>query len=361
MKSKTNWMYYTYAVVATASLGALMANKDLLGVFSPLFLWISLSLMLFVAYELSIIIHEAGHLCFGLWTGFSFVSYRYRDILIKKDELGKFSVHRYSIQGTGGQCLMLPPDKEDVPIFLYNAGGVIFNNLQALLAVVIVVLLPKGNVFSLFLLALAFVGLLVGFLNWMDAKGLINDGRNHRDLKRSERSREAMVIVLRAHALLSEGYLLSTLKLGDHDYTYYDANVGIEYNLLAFMSESAFNRLDFDRGFAIFDVLMNSTLESMMDHLVALEYYMMLLVYDVERAKSFYIAHRHSIDTGRKFVKKLPNHELLSLFEGVYLRGMYDESLMETYLSKIASHPLPGSVNDNNRILDLFADAVNNL
>ena len=34
---------------------------------------------------------------------------------------------------------------------------------------------------------------------------------------------------------------------------------------------------------------------------------------------------------------------------------------METYLSKIASHPLPGSVNDNNRILDLFADAVNNL
>ncbi len=361
MRSKVNWIYYSVVVIITASMGWILAYKELLTGTPFMSLVIFFVIFLLIAFELSIIIHESGHLCFGLLTGYSFVSYRYRSILWKKDESNKLVMMRYSLAGTGGQCLMLPPDAEEVPVYLYNAGGVIFNNIQSFISIMIVMLLPNGTGFSLFLLVFAFVGLLLGFMNWMESKGLTNDGRNHRDMKRSDRSKEALLIVLRANAMMSEGKLLSTLSLGEHDYSYYDKDVAIEYNLMAFMTDQAFNRLEFERGFAILEELMKSTLGIMMDHLVKLEYYMMMLMVDVDIAKDFYVENKKSIELGRKLVKTQPVYELVKMFEGVYLDGVYDEKLMLVFSEKSARHPLPGSVNDSDKILGLFAEAISNL
>ena len=42
---------------------------------------------------------------------------------------GKLSVKRHRVLGTGGQCLMIPPEvqPENAPFALYHLGGVIFN------------------------------------------------------------------------------------------------------------------------------------------------------------------------------------------------------------------------------------------
>ena len=65
-----------------------------------------------LSYFLQIVVHEAGHLVFGLLTGYQYSSFRIGSFMwVKLD--GKIRLKRYSMSGTGGQCLMAPPDMAD--------------------------------------------------------------------------------------------------------------------------------------------------------------------------------------------------------------------------------------------------------
>ena len=99
---------------------------------------------LILAVFVQIILHEGGHLIFGLATGYRFVSFRVGSLTLIKEK-GKFRFKRFSISGTGGQCLLSPPDKpyEQLPYFWYNAGGVLMNLLTAILALVLWVAYPE--------------------------------------------------------------------------------------------------------------------------------------------------------------------------------------------------------------------------
>lgn len=84
---------------------------------------------LVVAFVLNLILHEAGHMVFGLLTGYKFLSFRIFTYTLVKEESG-WKWKKFSISGTAGQCLMIPPkvDRvEDVPYFWYNVGGVLVN------------------------------------------------------------------------------------------------------------------------------------------------------------------------------------------------------------------------------------------
>ncbi len=63
-------------------------------------------LELYLALILQIIIHEGGHLLFGLYSGYRFSSFRIGSFMWLK-EGGSLKLKRLSIAGTGGQCLML--------------------------------------------------------------------------------------------------------------------------------------------------------------------------------------------------------------------------------------------------------------
>ena len=82
----------------------------------------------FVSLYIHLILHEAGHLIFGLLSGYDFVSFRIGSLILVKEE-GRYKFKRYSLAGTGGQCLMSPPDYNDgnYPYVLYNLGGIIVN------------------------------------------------------------------------------------------------------------------------------------------------------------------------------------------------------------------------------------------
>ena len=89
---------------------------------------IGLFLVMYVAIFMQLMIHEAGHLVFGLLSGYKFSSFRIFSFMwIKEGE--KIKLRRLSIAGTGGQCLMSPPDMVDgrIPLVLYNLGGSLMN------------------------------------------------------------------------------------------------------------------------------------------------------------------------------------------------------------------------------------------
>lgn len=76
-----------------------------------------------VAVAILIPIHEAGHLVCGLLTGYDFVSFRIFNFTFIKNG-GKTRVKKFAVAGTGGQCLLTPPDLplKKIPTRWYNAG-----------------------------------------------------------------------------------------------------------------------------------------------------------------------------------------------------------------------------------------------
>ena len=94
-------------------------------------------LLVFAAYFIQMVIHESGHLVFGLLSGYKFISFRVGNVMFIR-ESGKLRIKLYNIAGTGGQCLMMPPPwTENLPTVLYNFGGCIMNFLSAILFIAV--------------------------------------------------------------------------------------------------------------------------------------------------------------------------------------------------------------------------------
>lgn len=122
-----------------------------------------------IAFILQIIVHEAGHLFFGLLSGYKFISFRVFDFKIIKDENGKLKIRFERLAGTGGQCLMRAPQyfEGKFKYKLYLLGGVIFNIVFSIVSWLI---LPSYYtlLFSLIGFALAFLNLIpMGFNDGM--------------------------------------------------------------------------------------------------------------------------------------------------------------------------------------------------
>ena len=130
---------------------------------------------------LQTILHEAGHLVFGLASGYRFVSFRIGSLMWQKDG-GKLRFCRFQLAGTGGQCLMAPPDLTDgkMPYKLYNLGGALMNLITAALAAGLVVLCWNSRILRVFFILMALVGVGAALTNGIPLRvgGVDNDGRN---------------------------------------------------------------------------------------------------------------------------------------------------------------------------------------
>lgn len=163
-----------------------------------------------IAFVLHIIVHEGGHLVGGLLTGYRFVSFRIFSLtLLRRD--GRYIVRRFNIPGTGGQCIMLPPegDAAKVPFVIYNAAGVAANILLTAAAVPYFFIHSADSGMFAFLLALFIViaGLWTAIINGIPMKinGMYNDAGNIRLMLRDMQVRHHFVLQLRAHALCQNG------------------------------------------------------------------------------------------------------------------------------------------------------------
>lgn len=211
-----------------------------------------LFLAVVTAIYAQIIIHEVGHLVFGLNTGYQFVSFRVGNLtLIKRS--GKYMLKRYYVPGTGGQCFMMPPESSDnnLPYKLYNLGGVIFNFISSIIAILLVLLFDLPVFLNVFFLSFAIFGLIFGILNGIPMKisGIANDGYNIRLLNNDKISRKAFHLQLKVNGLQSEGIRIKDMpenwfELPD------DANMNNNLNLSIKILKSSWymDQLRFDEA-----------------------------------------------------------------------------------------------------------------
>lgn len=160
------------------------------------------------------IIHEAGHLLFGLMSGYRFSSFRIGSLMWIKEN-GRLRLRRFSLAGTGGQCLMMPPPMVDgrFPYVLYNLGGVILNVLAGLLFLGLCMLLRRLPVLSAVFLVAALIGFITAITNGipMRLNMVDNDGMNALSLGKHPEALRAFWLQLTMNARLAQGERLKDM------------------------------------------------------------------------------------------------------------------------------------------------------
>ncbi len=167
--------------------------------------FVLLLVFFYLGFIIQIALHEAGHLVFGLWTGYRFLSYRIFSLMWLRQD-GRILFRRLSLAGTGGQCLLAPPDwSEDFPYVLYNLGGVLMNVITALLFWALAFLCPPALRLLLRLTAVA--GLASALTNGLPLRvgPIDNDGRNILSIRRSPAARRAFWLQMKLGELQAAG------------------------------------------------------------------------------------------------------------------------------------------------------------
>lgn len=162
-----------------------------------------------LSYLIHIILHELGHLVFGLATGYSFVSFRVGSLVVTKED-GRFKVRKFSIPGTAGQCLLMPPEMKDgrFPYVIYNLGGVILNFAVSVVSFFLALSLnPTNYLARISLIIFTLGGLIVVITNGIPLKisGVANDAHNVMSMMKDEDARRGFYLQLRVNGLLHQG------------------------------------------------------------------------------------------------------------------------------------------------------------
>ncbi len=184
------------------------------GALSILFEIIILMFCIYVAIIIQIAIHEGGHLIGGLLSGYKFSSFRIFNFMWIKEN-GKLKLKKLSLAGTGGQCLMLPPEFKDgkIPYKLYNLGGSIMNIIASYIFLGFYLLWTNIRIVSIFLLMLSVVGIIFAIINGVPMQfGTIdNDGYNALSLGKNSSALKAFWVQMKVNGLLSKGVRLKNM------------------------------------------------------------------------------------------------------------------------------------------------------
>lgn len=205
-------------------------------------LWAML-VMLYLTWFLHIVIHESGHLIGGILSGYTFSSFRIGSFMLLKDN-GKLVSKRMKIAGTGGQCLMAPPQMVDgkFPVVLYNLGGSILNLMVSLLFLGIFTVVPRGSIFSSFCFLMIAMGLITGLGNGipLHTKTVDNDGYNALSLGKSREAMTAFWLQMKMNEQLSQGKRLKDMP---DEWFVMPSDGAMKSNLVAAIGVSVCNRL----------------------------------------------------------------------------------------------------------------------
>ncbi len=199
--------------------------------------------IVFLALYVQILLHEAGHLLFGLLTGYRFLSFRIGSQMIVKQD-GRLRLKTISIAGTGGQCLLLPPawSETHFPYVLYHLGGALMNGISAVLFFAISLFLSRHSLASMIFVVLSVAGFAIGLMNAipMHMSLMDNDGGNVRTLRKSPQAVFAFYRMLEIHGQVAIGKRLRDLP---EDWFVLPASVDLKNTLITTIEVYAINRL----------------------------------------------------------------------------------------------------------------------
>ncbi len=223
-------------------------------------------LSLLFSFTLHLLLHEGGHCVAGLLSGYRFVSFRIGNITLLRTN-NKLRIKRFSLEGTAGQCLMMPPQKpiDDIPTVLYNLGGVLFNIIFSIIGIIIFILTTSASVASCSII-FAMIGILLALTNGIPMKvgGVSNDGNNVLYLNKDTKAKEAFVYQLITNALVQDGTRPAELPdeylSFDTDFDYKDP---LAVNWLILSASVLIDRQEYDRAYTLLDHAMQHSKEIM--------------------------------------------------------------------------------------------------
>lgn len=214
------------------------------------FMLLSLLIGMYVSIFVNTIIHEAGHLVFGLLTGYKFSSFRIHNLMwVMENDKIKFK--RHSIAGTAGQCLMSPPDMVNgkFPVVLYNLGGCIFNFIVAVISFLSFFIFKNQPFFAVFILGFGVSALILAVSNGIPLKTATvnNDGYNTLDITRNSDAMNAFWLQLKIVEQTSKGVRLKDMPSEWFEFPTDDA---MQNSMVATSGVFAANRLLDEQKFA---------------------------------------------------------------------------------------------------------------
>lgn len=268
-KKKLVWQKYigtAFTILIGAICGVVMISYlDKSTADTPLYQellsFVGLFLGMYVALFFHMIVHEAGHLVFGLLTGYEFSSFRIASFMWLKEN-GKLKLKRLSIVGTGGQCLMTPPDMKDgkIPLVLYNLGGSFINIILGTLFLVGYLLCSDIPFLSPLLLIFAIVGFMAAMMNGIPMRmGTVdNDGYNAFALSKNKEAVEAFWVQLKVNEQCSKGVRLKDMPA---EWFAVPTDEAMKNSMVATRGVLTCNRLMDEERFEEADALMAHLLE----------------------------------------------------------------------------------------------------
>lgn len=155
-----------------------------------------------------IFLHEFGHLVFGLLSGYHFLSFRIFDFMFVKIN-HRIVLRKYHLNGTAGQCLMIPPEPRNgiIPATLYNMGGVIMNLLSSFIGVIFLYKYFSYTYLSLWQFSFIIIGIVMALTNGipMVSSTVVNDGTNAIALQNNPLANRAFYLQMKMNVLQTNG------------------------------------------------------------------------------------------------------------------------------------------------------------
>lgn len=267
-KKKVVWQQYigtAFMMLIGAVCGVLMVtyidSSGSKSVHEEILYLVGLFIGMYLAIFVHMIIHEAGHLIFGLLSGYRFSSFRIGSFMwVQENENIKF--RRLTIAGTGGQCLMIPPDMKDgkIPIVLYNLGGSMINIVAGVLFLGLFFVTQSVPILSTLMLIFAAVGFMIAIMNGVPMRmGTVdNDGYNAFALTRNTDALRSFWVQLKANEQVSKGVRLKDMP---DEWFSVPTDEAMKNSMVAVMGVFACNRLMDAENFEEADKLMAHMLE----------------------------------------------------------------------------------------------------
>lgn len=319
-----------------------------------------LLLVAVLALKLQIIIHEFGHLVFGALSGYRFTSFRIGSFMWVREN-GKLRCRRFSLAGTGGQCLMSPPDMADgkFSVALYNLGGSLMNLLVGAVCFVLSGVWNKNPVLFTVFLVLGIMGLISGLLNGIPLRlGMVdNDGYNALALGKSKEAMRSFWIQTKANAMVAQGIRMKDMP---PEWFVMPSDADLKNSMTVVLAVFACGRLMDERRFDEAQKCMEQLLEK---DTALVDIHRNLLVCDVICCELLGENRREKIDVlltpeWKKFIKSMKNYPSVLRTEYLYaLLAQKDEKKaadIKAQFEKCAgSYPYPGEIQAERELMTM--------
>lgn len=316
-------------------------------------------LIFYLTLYIQLIIHELGHLIFGLISKYKFSSFRIGNLILVKNNK-KIKLKLLKISGTGGQCIMIPPKSENgkIPVILYNLGGALANIITAFIFIIFHIIVNDKVILAYIFDTLALFGIYFAALNGIPMKmGIIdNDGFNAISLSKDKSAQKAFLIQLKINEALSNNKRLKEMPA---EWFEIDKNANLNNSLIAAILVLSCNRLLDEHEFKKANKKMDTVLKKE-TAIVGLHYnllicdriYCCLLENNVTEVKKLYN------EATKNFMTSMKNYP--SIIRTNYALSLLldkDQTKANTYLKQFQkcakTHPYPSDIISEKELISI--------